>query len=313
MSTNDLKYIPGATLLQTLNNYIQLTKPTIMLLVLLTGGTALVWEGSLLGDPIRFTLILLALFLTGGCANALNQYFERDIDARMERTAARRPLPGKRISSTSALIFSLSIGLVGVLILWIGFNAMSGLMALGTILFYSLFYTLVLKPNTPQNIVIGGAAGAFVPVGAWVAAAGEMSVEAWILFAIVFFWTPPHFWALALYCKDDYIKAKLPMMPLVRGDASTLRQIFVYTIIMCVVSLLPLIYGAGLIYLGVTLWLGMQMIRRAIIVNQDMSEKRLKSLFGYSIVYLFGLFIVLAIESMIGAYQPWEIISQVGI
>jgi protoheme IX farnesyltransferase len=144
---------------KTLVEYLKLTKPTIMLLVLLTGATALVMEGSLLSEPVDFTLILFGLFLTGGAANALNQFFERDIDSRMGRTSKKRPLPQGKLSARQALIFAIVIGVVGVLLFGLVFNWLSAALALGTVLFYSLFYTLWLKPNTHQNIVIGGAAG----------------------------------------------------------------------------------------------------------------------------------------------------------
>ncbi|TFG94075.1 MAG: protoheme IX farnesyltransferase, partial [Calditrichales bacterium] len=217
---------------QTFSWYLALTKPTIMLLVMITGATALFMEGSLLNEPLRFFLVLFALYLTGGSANALNQYFERDIDALMERTATRRPLPQKKIKAGHALIFSISIGVIGVLIFGFVFNWLTAMLSLATILFYSLYYTLYLKPNTTQNIVIGGVAGAMAPVGAWTAVTGEFALAPWLLFLIIFLWTPPHFWALAAFRTDDYVKSGLPMMPVIRGINSTMKQIFVYTLIL---------------------------------------------------------------------------------
>ncbi len=280
--------------------YFQLTKPTIMLLVVVTGATALVMEGSLLRNPAKFILVLVALYLTGGAANALNQYFERDIDAKMTRTSGRRPLPRNKITSKNALIFSLFIGVAGILIFGIFFNWFSAALSLLTILFYSLFYTLFLKPNTPQNIVIGGAAGAMAPVGAWVAATGSMSIDPWILFLIIFFWTPPHFWALALVYKDDYRLAELPMMPVVNGDTKTFRWIIMYSWVLVAVSLtLYFSQAAGLLYAIVALGLGFLFIKKSINAKRSRSESLIKGLFGYSIVYLFGLFLAIIVDGLI--------------
>jgi protoheme IX farnesyltransferase len=212
----------------TVRQYLQLTKPTIMLLVLFTGATALVVEGSMLARPGAFILFMVALYLTGGCANSLNQYFERDIDAKMTRTASRRPLPQKRLTPGQALTFSVAIGLTGLAILAFYFNWLTALLSLATILFYGLFYTLYLKPTTSQNIVIGGAAGAMAPVGAWAAATGGTAWAPWLMFAIIFLWTPPHFWSLAVAYKDDYKKVDYPMMPVVKGDRATMHQVVAY-------------------------------------------------------------------------------------
>lgn len=280
-----------------IKDYIQLTKPTIMFLVVFTGSAALIVEGSLLHDPIRFALVLIGLYLTGGCANALNQYFERSIDAKMERTSKKRPLPSGRISPTKALIFSVSIGLIGVLIFLLFFNLLTAVLSLLTILFYSLFYTLYLKPNTSQNIVIGGIAGAMAPVGAWTAATGHMDIFPWILFAVIFFWTPPHFWALALFCKDDYYKAELPMMPVVKGDHSTLKQILAYSVVLFLISMSLLAFGAGWFYFVAAMLLGYLLIKKAYKAFKDPSEKIVKGLFGYSIIYLFALFVAVIVDS----------------
>ncbi len=288
-------------IMSRIKDYIDLTKPTIMFLVIFTGSAALILEGSMLQEPFRFFLCLFALYLTGGCANALNQYLEREIDAKMERTAAKRPLPSGRLSSTHALIFSITIGVVGVLIFGFVFNWLTAMLSLSTILFYSLFYTLYLKPNTDQNIVIGGIAGAMAPVGAWTAATGQMDIVPWIMFAIIFFWTPPHFWALALFCKDDYKKANLPMMPVVRGDKSTLRQILVYSIILFGVSLSLLAFGAGWFYFITAVLLGLIMIKKTIFALHNSSDKILKGLFGYSILYLFALFTAIVVDGFISS------------
>jgi protoheme IX farnesyltransferase len=282
-----------------MKNYVQLTKPSIMLLVIITGATALIIEGSLLSQPFKFFLVLLALYLTGGSANALNQYFERDIDAKMSRTSKRRPLPQGKIGPASALIFSILIGITGVLIFGFVFNWFTAMLSLATILFYSLFYTLFLKPNTAQNIVIGGIAGAMAPVGAWAAATGRTDIVPWILFLIVFLWTPPHFWALALFYKDDYYKSQLPMMPVVKGDDITLRQIVFYSILLVISSILLFIFHAGWFYLAVALVMGSRFILKSIQASRQRTEKNFRGLFGYSIAYLFILFFAIVIDDFI--------------
>ncbi len=286
-------------MLTALGYYIQLTKPTIMLLVLFTGATALVMEGSFLHEPGKFLLVLLGLYLTGGSANALNQYFEREIDAKMERTARRRPLPLHYLGPKQALIFAISIGLVGVLLFGYFFNWLTAVMSLATLLFYALFYTLFLKPHTWHNIVIGGAAGAMAPVGAWAAATGQTAVAPWLLFLIIFLWTPPHFWALALYCKEDYIKARLPMLPVVKGDDATFRQILIYTYALILVSLALFAVGAGWLYLVIALLLGGYLLKKAMVARRLKTVPAMRGLFGFSIVYLFGLFLALIADILV--------------
>src|SRR5689334_5205604 len=190
------------------SSYIQLTKPRIVLLVLVTALAAVVMEGSLLRDPVRLLLVLLGITLVAGSANAFNQYFERDLDAQMARTRTRRPLPLRHVTPRGALGFALSLGAVSVATLFWEGSALSAWLALGTILFYGFGYTLWLKPRTVHNIVIGGAAGAMGPVIAWAAASGRLTLTPVLLFLIIFLWTPPHFWALALCVKEDYRKVR---------------------------------------------------------------------------------------------------------
>lgn len=288
------------TIRATISDYLALTKPTIMLLVLFTGAAALVVEGSFLREPLKFGLVMLGLFLTGGSANALNQYFEREIDARMSRTRNRRPLPTGRISPGAALIFSVAIGIVGILLFAYFFNWLVAALAMGTILFYALVYTLLLKPNTPQNIVIGGAAGAMAPVGAWAAATGSLDWIPWIMFAIVFFWTPPHFWALALFCKDDYRLSKLPMMPVVAGDHSTRVQMLVYTVVVILTSLSLLFFSTtGWIYLVTAVVLGIWFLIAVIKDFRQKSDASARSLFGVSIIYLLALFAAIMLDRLL--------------
>ncbi len=281
-----------------LQNYIQLTKPTIMLLVLFTGATALALEGSLLGSPFRFALVMLGLYLAGGSANALNQCFERDIDSQMSRTKKRRPLPLNLISIKESFIFSIGIGVAGVLLFTFAFNLLSGILALATILFYSLFYTLYLKPTTDQNIVIGGIAGAMGPIIGWAAASGTLTLTPVILFMIVFLWTPPHFWALALFCQEDYRKIGMPMLPVVRGEAVTFRWIFIYTIAVIAMSLTLVFVGGGVIYALVALALGAVFIKKVIDATKSRTESAERGLFFYSMIYLFALFLAIIVDGV---------------
>ena len=282
-----------------LSAYFQLTKPKIMILVLAGGATALFMEGSLIGKPLDFLIFIIALYLTGGCANALNQYFERDIDARMSRTANRRPLPLGRLSVKEALAFSIGIGIIGVSILLWAFNALTALLAVATILFYSLFYTLWLKPNTSQNIVIGGIAGAMAPVGAWTAASGTMALQPWLLFLIIFFWTPPHFWALAHHYRHDYRATGLPMLPVAKGIESTLNQIFIYTVLLFIASIILLAINFGWFYLCAVSILGPLFLMKAYRAKRNKNTVLIWAMFKYSIIYLFGIFISLMLDTII--------------
>ncbi|MEW5923273.1 MAG: heme o synthase [Candidatus Zixiibacteriota bacterium] len=279
--------------------YFQLTKPKIMILVLAGGATSLFMEGSLVGKPFDFLIFIIALYLTGGCANALNQYFERDIDAQMSRTAGRRPLPLGKLSNREALAFSIGIGIIGVSILLLTFNLLTALLAVGTILFYSLFYTLWLKPNTNQNIVIGGIAGAMAPVGAWTAASGSMALQPWLLFLIIFFWTPPHFWALAHQYRNDYKITGLPMLPVTNGLESTLNQIFVYTLLLFVSSIILLAINFGWFYFGSVSLLGPLFLIKAYRARKYKNTVLIWAMFKYSIFYLFGIFISLMLDAII--------------
>lgn len=281
--------------LEVARAFLSLTKPTICLLVLITGAAGLVWEGSFTANPLAFLLVMAGLFATAGSANALNQYLERDRDALMKRTAKRRALPSGKLSPRAALIFAVGIGVLGVAIFALAFNWFSALLALSTILFYAFFYTLYLKPRTAHNIVIGGAAGAMGPVIAWAAAAGlpGMTWVPWVMFAIIFLWTPPHFWALALCLQDDYRANPLPMMPNVAGEASTLRQSAVYTVALVGVSLSLLWADAGLIYLSAAIVLGGLFLWKGILSMRTRERRQYWGLFGYSIIYLFALFLAM--------------------
>jgi len=277
--------------------FLSLTKPRISLLFAITGLAAIITEGSLLSDPLAACIVVIATFLTGGSANAFNQYFEREIDKQMGRTVRRRPLPQGKITPASALIFSISICIIGTLLLWVFGTPLAAYFGLGTILFYSFFYTLWLKPRTPYNIVIGGVAGATGPLIGWAAATGTVGWIPFIMFLIIFFWTPPHFWALALYHKDDYKAVKLPMLPLVAGDEHTRKQILFYSL-----SLIPL--SLSLYFMNVFQWLygvsafllSLYFVWKAYGVYQKKTVNSYRQLFHFSIGYLMILFLIMIVD-----------------
>jgi protoheme IX farnesyltransferase len=273
-------------------DYIELMKPRIVALVIVTAVAGLVVEHSLLGTPGRLFLVLLGITLTAGSANAFNQYFERDLDAQMERTRARRPLPLHKLPARNALAFAVGIGLAATAILFAAGNLLAAGLALGTILFYGFFYTLWLKPRTVHNIVIGGAAGAMGPVIAWAAGAGTLALPAVLMFLVIFLWTPPHFWALAVCVREDYRKVNIPMLPIVRGEAETFRQIVWYSVALAMLTIaMPLLQSGGLVFLAVALPLSALFVWKAIVARRAASVERAWDVFGYSIIYLFALFL----------------------
>ena len=286
------------------SSYLQLMKPSIMLLVLLTGSASLVLEGSVMKMPwpqniIRLSLVLLALILTGGSANAFNMYLERDIDSRMTRTRIKRPLPLGKIKPTNALVFAIIIGMAGVSIFTAYFNLFSAMLALATIIFYSFFYTLFLKPRTPYNIVIGGIAGAMTPIITWAAVTGTISLMPLILFTLVFLWTPPHFWALALHVKSDYELINYPMMPVAHGDEASRKQILSYILILVSFSVFCSTIGLGLIFSLIASVIGGIFIYKAVLLLRSHTNDMALGLFRYSILYLcvlFGGIIILAVS-----------------
>ena len=276
--------------------YLQLTKPKIMLLIIASGFTALVMQGSLLNQPLLLFLVLLGLYLTGGAANALNHIFEKDIDSRMSRTRKRRPLPRGDLNSLEATLFAVSIGAIGVALFALVFNWLSALLSLATIIFYSFVYTLFLKRATPQNIVIGGIAGALAPVGAWAAASGSLEWSAWTLFMIIFFWSPPHFWALALVFQKDYENTGLPMLPVVKGETQTLTQMSIYSVILVITSFTPILFSSNWLYLGGAILLSARFLWLVFKAWYAPSQLSFRAVFSYSIVYLFALFLFLILD-----------------
>jgi protoheme IX farnesyltransferase len=278
-------------------DYFALLKPRVMSLVVFTALTGLAIAPAHVHPVIALTA-LLCIAVGAGAAGSLNMWYDADIDARMTRTA-RRPVPSGRIQPGEALAFGLVLATFAVVTLGLMVNLVSALLLAFTIFFYAVIYTAWLKRATPQNIVIGGAAGAFPPMIGWAAAAGSVSLEPILLFLIIFFWTPPHFWALSLYRADDYARAGVPMLPVVAGDAATRKQILLYTFILVPLGLTPWLFGfAGLLYGGTALVTGAIMLALAFQVRAERrpDDRASKRLFAFSILYLFLLFAVLLIE-----------------
>jgi protoheme IX farnesyltransferase len=282
-------------------DFLALTKPRVMVLVVYTGLIGMLMAPVSLPPALGIAAIL-CIALAAGASGALNQWYEVDIDSLMKRTM-KRPLPDGRMDAQSALHFG--VGLSGFAVLTMGFalNWLAAGILLGSILFYVIIYTVWLKRRTPQNIVIGGAAGAFPPLIGWAAATGQISMLPVLMFALVFFWTPPHFWSLALFMEADYGAAGVPMMPNVAGERSTRRQILFYTLPMAICAIAPwalgmtgLVYGAAAIVLtAVFAALAFRVSRR----TSDATMKPERQLFKYSILYLFALFGVLLLDKFI--------------
>jgi protoheme IX farnesyltransferase len=278
-------------------DYIELMKPRVMSLVVFTALVGLLIAPGHVHPMVAVTA-LLCIAVGAGAAGALNMWFDADIDARMTRTAAR-PIPAGRIAPGEALAFGLMLAVGSVVVLGLLVNVIAAALLAVTIAFYVVIYTMWLKRLTPQNIVIGGAAGALPPVIGWVAATGSIAVEPVLLFAIIFFWTPPHFWALSLYRTDDYARAGIPMLPVVAGARETRRQILLYTLLLAPLGVTPWLLGyAGLSYGIVALAAGAIMIALALRVHaeEERAHTASKQLFGFSILYLFLLFAMLLVD-----------------
>jgi protoheme IX farnesyltransferase len=271
-----------------------LTKPRVMSLVVFTALCGLL-AAPVMPPPVLGFSAILCIALGAGAAGALNQWYEADLDAKMKRTA-QRPLPGGRLDRQSALHFGVGLAFFSVILMDLAANHLAALLLAASILFYVLIYTVWLKPRTPQNIVIGGAAGAFPPLIGWVAATGEVSALPVLLFAIIFLWTPPHFWALSLFVRSDYAAAGVPMLPVTAGIASTRRQIFLYSLPMAAAAIAPWPLGlTGAIYGVVAIALSAVFLALAgrVLVNRATEPSGMapeKKLFAFSILYLFTLF-----------------------
>ncbi len=291
-------------------DFYALTKPRVMSLVIFTGLCGLLAAPGSIHPVIGFTAIFCIAIGAGGAA-ALNQWWEADLDAGMKRTA-QRPLPDGRMAREDArnfgiLISAASVGIMGVAVGWLA----AAILAV-SIVYYAVIYTIWLKPRTPQNIVIGGGAGAFPPMIGWIAVTGDVTLMPILLFAIIFMWTPPHFWALALFVQSDYAKVGIPMMPVVKGEASTRKQILIYSVLLVPLAASPwFVGGAGAFYGIIALALSLAFLalsvpvatRRAVEGDTMKPEKRL---FAFSILYLFALFAVLVVDR-VADYQGWPI------
>ena len=297
MATTTL-HVQSSTVDSSIGDYITLLKPGVLSLVVFSGAVGL-WFAPGALHPLQSFLAVLCIAMASGAGGAINMWYDRDIDAVMKRTATR-PVPAGRIAPDDALAFGLVLALFSVLIMGMATNWWAAGLLAFAIYFYTVIYTMQLKRHTPQNIVIGGAAGAFPPVIGWLAVSPEFAALPWVLFTIIFLWTPPHFWALALYRSGDYAKAKVPMLPVVAGVTSTKRHIVGYSYAMVLVSLLPIwVSAAGMAYGAGALLLGGYFIILAHRTKQSSETRDAMKLFGYSIAYLFLLFALLVIDAII--------------
>jgi protoheme IX farnesyltransferase len=280
-------------------DYLALMKPRVMSLVVFTALVGLVVAPGHLHPVVGF-VALLCIAIGAGAAGALNMWYDADIDAVMTRTA-ERPIPAGRVTRGEALGFGMTLAVGSVAVLGLAANWLAAGLLAFTIFFYVAIYTMWLKRSTPQNIVIGGAAGAFPPVIGWAATTGGIGVEALILFLIIFFWTPPHFWALSLWRAGDYARAGIPMLPVVAGLPETRRQILIYSLVLAPLGALPWLMGfAGPLYGAVAIMAGAGMVALGIRVKREDGLTAAKQLFGFSILYLFLLFAVLLADDRLG-------------
>jgi len=280
-------------------DYIALLKPRVMSLVVFTGLAGLV---AAPGDlhPLLAAVAVLCIAVSAGAAGAINMWYDRDIDAVMSRTRGR-PIPAGRVDSDAALAFGVFLSVAPVMMMGLAVNWLAAGLLAAASLFYVFVYTIWLKRRTPQNIVIGGAAGAFPPMIGWAAVTGDVSVAPIALFLLIFMWTPPHFWALALYRRGDYAAAGVPMLPVVAGEAATKRQMMLYTALLLPVALAPWALGvAGVVYGACALVLGLAFVGLCLrVLREDgaaTAHRAAKQMFGFSILYLFLLFALLMVD-----------------
>lgn len=298
MSTGTLPTAVPAGPLAVVADYVRLTKPRIISLLLFTTAAAMFVAER--GVPGGWLLMwtMIGGYLAAGGANAINQYVDRDIDERMTRTTDR-PVVAGRVTPARALTFGIALGIASAVVIGVSSNWLAAALALLGLALYVGVYTLWLKRTSIHNIVIGGSAGAVPPLVGWAAVTGDLSLTAWLLFSIVFYWTPPHFWALALMLKRDYADAGIPMLPVVRGVAETKRQILLWTLVMIAVTLLPVASGAaGILYLVAALALGGVFLYLAWRLFRDPGIVWAKATFHYSLLYLALIFVALAIDAV---------------
>jgi len=289
----------GSIIKEKFRGYVSLTKPRIMVLLLVTAMT-----GLFLGEQGVPSLTLVIVVLIGGAfasggASSLNHYLDRDIDSKMNRTK-NRPIPSKQISPVEALLFGIVLNALGFLVFIYWANLLSAMLAITGTLFYIFVYTMLLKRNTPQNIVLGGAAGAIPPLVGYAAVTGTVSMSAIYLFLIIFFWTPPHFWSLALMIKDDYERAGIPMLPVVKGVDQTKRSIFAYTVFLIGLTLgFVWMEGMGWLYFITSLVLGSMFVYYAWALLRRGTERATKRMYLYSLAYLFLLFAAIMLDAIV--------------
>lgn len=288
-------------------DYIALLKPRVMSLVVFTGFVGLIVAPGHM-NPILAAIAILCIAIGGGASGALNMWYDADIDRIMKRTK-NRPIPAGLIREETVLAYGITLSVFSVMTLGLLVNWLSAALLAFTIFFYSVVYTMWLKRSTPQNIVIGGAAGAFPPMIGWAAATGSVSIESVVLFLIIFLWTPPHFWALSLFVSGDYEAANVPMMPNVKGEKSTRLQIVVYSLIVAPVGVLPWFLGfGGHVYGVLSVLLGAIFIWRAVQLwmapQHEEQMRAARALFKFSLVYLSALFCVLLAEALVAKILP---------
>lgn len=284
-------------------DYFALLKPRVMSLVIFTALVGMVLAPGTL-HPVLAAVALFSIAVGAGASGALNMWWDADIDAIMSRTS-KRPIPAGRVPSAEAAAFGGFLSALSVALLALASNYFAAGLLAFTIFFYVVIYSMWLKRSTPQNIVIGGAAGALPPVVGWAAVSGGAPLEPWVLFAVIFLWTPPHFWALALYKQGDYERAGVPMLPVVEGDRATRRQIFGYSIALALSGVAPYAIGmAGLIYLFVSALLGAMFVWLAwkVLHTDETNHIPARQLFRFSIIYLFAIFATILLERMTGLH-----------
>jgi heme o synthase len=281
------------------SDYVALLKPRVMSLVVFTGLVGLVLAPGEI-HPVLGAVAIMCIAVAAGAAGAINMWYDRDIDALMSRTRDR-PVPAGRMEPGEALGFGVVLAIGSVTVMALAINWTAAVLLALTIGFYVFVYTIWLKRRTPQNIVIGGAAGAFPPMVGWAAVTGDVALGSIALFALIFMWTPPHFWALALYRQDDYKRAGVPMLPVVAGNRETRKQILLYSILLMPVSAAPWVLDvSGMIYVVTAVILGAVFLGLAVLVRVNDTERHARALFAFSIFYLFGLFAALLADGLIG-------------
>ena len=297
MTTRALPAALAARPLAVVNDYVRLTKPRIISLLLVTTAGAMFVAASGVPDGWLLFWTMVGGYLAAGGANAINHYVDRDIDGRMRRTT-ERPVVAGRVAPGRALAFGVALGALSALVLGLAANWLAAGLALLGLALYVGVYTLWLKRTSVHNIVIGGSAGAVPPLVGWAAVTGDLGLSAWLLFAIVFYWTPPHFWALALMLERDYAAAGIPMLPVVRGVGETKRQILLWTLVMIAVSILPVASGAaGVTYLVSALALGAVFLALAALLARDPGIRWARATFHYSLLYLALIFVALVVDA----------------